>query len=54
MAMCPMVGACGWYISGEGLVLFVWMHMFFESSILLGKDAMYRVTKMFEDGVRHA
>lgn len=35
-------------LSGLLLVLFVWMHMFFESSILLGKDAMYWVTKMFE------
>ncbi|MCB1675035.1 MAG: fumarate reductase cytochrome b subunit [Halioglobus sp.] len=36
--------------SGSGLllVLFIWGHMFFESSILLGKDAMYWVTKMFE------
>lgn len=35
-------------LSGLLLVLFVWMHMFFESSILLGKEAMYWVTKMFE------
>ena len=35
-------------LSGLLLVLFVWAHMFFESSILLGEDAMYRVTKMFE------
>lgn len=35
-------------LSGLLLVLFVWMHMFFESSILLGMDAMYWVTKMFE------
>jgi fumarate reductase subunit C len=35
-------------LSGLLLVLFVWAHMFFESSILLGKDAMYRVTRMFE------
>ena len=36
--------------SGTGLllVLFIWGHMFFESSILLGKDAMLWVTKMFE------
>ena len=36
--------------SGSGLllVLFIWGHMFFESSILLGKDAMYWVTRMFE------
>lgn len=35
-------------LSGILLVLFVWAHMFFESSILLGKDAMYRVSRMFE------
>jgi fumarate reductase subunit C len=35
-------------LSGLLLVLFVWAHMFFESSILLGTDAMYWVTKMFE------
>ena len=35
-------------LTGLVLVLFVWAHMFFESSILLGKDAMLWVTKMFE------
>jgi len=35
-------------LTGLILVIFVWSHMFFESSILLGKDAMYWVTKMFE------
>tara|TARA_R110002049_G_scaffold71204_9_gene183541 strand:+ start:304 stop:1005 length:702 start_codon:yes stop_codon:yes gene_type:complete len=35
-------------LSGLLLVVFVWAHMFFESSILLGKDAMFRVTRMFE------
>lgn len=35
-------------LTGLLLVLFVWGHMFFESSILLGKDAMLWVTKMFE------
>ena len=35
-------------LTGLILVVFVWSHMFFESSILLGKDAMYWVTKMFE------
>ena len=35
-------------LSGLLLVVFVWSHMFFESSILLGKDAMYQVTRMFE------
>ena len=33
---------------GVLLTLFVWVHMLFESSILLGKDAMYAVTRMFE------
>ena len=35
-------------LSGLLLTLFVWVHMLFESSILLGKDAMYWVTKLFE------
>jgi fumarate reductase subunit C len=35
-------------LTGLLLVIFVWSHMFFESSILLGKDAMYWVSKMFE------
>jgi len=36
--------------SGSGLVLalFMWVHMAFVSSILLGKDAMWTVTKLFE------
>jgi len=34
--------------SGLALVLFMWAHMFFVSSILLGKDAMWTVTKFFE------
>ena len=34
--------------TGLILVLFMWTHMFMVSSILLGKDAMYWVTKMFE------
>ncbi|PLW67173.1 fumarate reductase cytochrome b subunit [Pseudohalioglobus lutimaris] len=36
--------------SGTGLllVMFIWGHMFFESSILLGHEAMYWVTRMFE------
>ncbi len=39
-----------WLQSGSGLVLalFMWGHMFFVSSILLGKDAMWTVTKFFE------
>jgi len=35
-------------LSGLLLVLFVWAHMFFESSILLGMEAMYWVTGLFE------
>lgn len=35
-------------ISGLLLVLFMWAHMFFISSILLGADAMYAVARMFE------
>ena len=34
--------------SGLLLGLFMWGHMFFVSSILLGKDAMWTVTKLFE------
>ena len=39
-----------WAQSASGLVLalFMWGHMFFVSSILLGKDAMWTVTKLFE------
>jgi len=35
-------------VSGLLLALFMWGHMFFVSSILLGYDAMWTVTKMFE------
>ena len=35
-------------LTGLGLALFMWAHMFFVSSILLGKDAMWTVTKLFE------
>ncbi|MCX7893013.1 MAG: fumarate reductase cytochrome b subunit [Burkholderiales bacterium] len=35
-------------VTGLLLGLFMWGHMFFVSSILLGKDAMWTVTKMFE------
>ena len=35
-------------ISGAVLVLFMWVHMFLVSSILLGKDAMFVVTRMLE------
>ena len=34
--------------SGLLLALFMWAHMAFVSSILLGKDAMWTVTKLFE------
>jgi fumarate reductase subunit C len=34
--------------SGLLLALFIMFHLLFESSILLGKDAMYRLTKLFE------
>ena len=39
-----------WIQSASGLILalFMWGHMFFVSSILLGKDAMWTVTKFFE------
>ena len=39
-----------WMQSASGLVLalFMWGHMFFVSSILLGKDAMWTITKFFE------
>lgn len=35
-------------ISGLLLALFMWVHMVMVSSILLGKDAMYFVARMFE------
>jgi len=35
-------------LSGLLLVLFMWAHLFAVSSILLGKPAMYRVTRFFE------
>jgi fumarate reductase subunit C len=35
-------------LSGLALALFMWAHMLFVSSILLGKDAMWTVTKFFE------
>ena len=34
--------------TGLFLVLFMWVHMIFVSSILLGKDAMYTVARLFE------
>lgn len=35
-------------VSGLLLALFMWGHMFFVSSILISKDAMWTITKMFE------
>jgi hypothetical protein len=35
-------------LSGLALALFMWGHMFFVSSILISKDAMWMITKMFE------
>ena len=34
--------------TGAVLALFILFHLIFESSILLGKDAMYTLTKLFE------
>ena len=34
--------------TGLVLVLFMWGHMFFVSSILIGRDAMWTITKLFE------
>jgi len=34
--------------TGLALVLFMWAHLFAVSSILLGRDAMYRVPRFFE------
>jgi fumarate reductase subunit C len=35
-------------ISGLVLALFMWGHMFFVASILLGADAMWAITRLFE------
>jgi fumarate reductase subunit C len=35
-------------VTGLALALFMWGHMFLVSSILLGKDAMWMVSKFFE------
>jgi len=35
-------------VTGAFLALFITFHILFESSILFGKDAMYKLTKMFE------
>jgi fumarate reductase subunit C len=39
-----------WLQSASGLILalFMWGHMFFVSSILISKDAMWTITKLFE------
>jgi len=34
--------------TGLFLALFMWLHMFFVASILLGKDAMWTIAKFFE------
>jgi fumarate reductase subunit C len=34
--------------TGLALVVFMWGHMFFVSSILLGEEAMWTITKLFE------
>ncbi len=34
--------------TGLALGLFMWVHMFFVATILLGKDAMWTVARMFE------
>src|SRR3954447_10697011 len=34
--------------SGLLLALFMWGHMFFVSSILISRDAMWTITKLFE------
>jgi fumarate reductase subunit C len=35
-------------LTGLVLGLFMWGHMFFVSSILISKDAMWTITKLFE------
>ncbi|KOR30120.1 fumarate reductase, partial [Achromatium sp. WMS1] len=35
-------------LTGLFLALFMWVHMFFVSTILLGKDAFWLVARMFE------
>jgi fumarate reductase subunit C len=35
-------------VTGLVLALFMWGHMFFVSSILVGSDAMWTITKLFE------
>jgi fumarate reductase subunit C len=40
-------------LSGLALALFMWVHLFLVSSILLGKDAMFYVTGFFELSFLH-
>lgn len=42
-----------WVQSATGLFLglFMWGHLFFDSTIIISKDLMYSVTKMFEGGM---
>jgi len=35
-------------LTGLALVLFVWCHMLLDASILISKDAMYRVSRFME------
>jgi len=37
-------------LTGLVLVLFVWCHMLLDASILISKDAMYRVARFMEGG----
>jgi fumarate reductase subunit C len=37
-------------LTGLVLVLFIWTHMLLDASILIGKDAMYRVARFMEGG----
>ena len=44
----PALLDLGQSLSGLLLALFMWGHLVFVSSILIGEDAMYAVTRMFE------
>lgn len=48
--LTPWPARLEWLQASSGLLLalFMWAHMVFVSSILLGKDAMYWVARMFE------
>lgn len=50
MRASPWPGRLDRLQSGSGLLLglFMWVHMFFVSSILLGSDAMWTVARFFE------